>query len=180
MHIKSQDKVMLISAFIVGMAAGAYLYLMGYVPQFTSHDAAPQQELMRQFTLEGESYGGGRAGIPPSFQILADGTYRYIPFALLDATNTINDVRQGALPTGVMQSLRKALVPTDLTLAARPVAKDTCVSMVDGVDYRYTVTVSGAEFKLDTCTTALSSDSQIGQALATVWDYFMTMSASGE
>lgn len=181
MHIKNQDKVLLASAFVAGLVAGSYLYLTGYIPQFVKHGDRLQQPA-QTFTIEGDSYGGMRSGIPPSFQILADGSYRYIPFTELDATSTINNVRQGTLPTDIMRNLEQALVPTDLTLAARAVTKEYCASMVDGIDYRYTVTVSGAEFKLDTCLTNIEPDTPLEQSLRAVWDYLFTLeeSATGE
>ena len=174
MHIKSQDKVILISAFAIGLFAGAYLFLMGYAPKFGS-SSVPAQSAMTKFTIESDSYGGSGDGIPPSFQILADGTYRYIPQTDAMATSAIAGLKQGTVPSALMKNLRKSLTTTDLTLAALPVTPSQCASMAGGLDYHYRISIGGADFTVDSCNTNLKPDSDAGEALTAVWDYFATI-----
>jgi hypothetical protein len=177
MHIKSQDKVILISAFAIGIFAGAYLFLMGYAPVFGS-SKVPSQPAMTKFTIESDSYGGSGEGIPPSFQILSDGTYRYIPQTDAMATSAIAGLKQGNIPDSLMKSLRKKLTTTNLTLASRAVTPNQCASMAGGFDYHYRISVSGAEFTLDTCSTALTPDSDAGIVLQQVWEYLTSKAGS--
>ncbi len=175
MKIKTQDKITLFSALLVGVITGSYLYLVGFVPEFESPEAATEEEL-QDFMIVGDMYGGMRAGIPPSFQVASDGTYRYIPFS--DNPEVPAPAIEGEYPRGSFLLLESAVTNADLVLQSQSFAPEMCAQMVDGIDYRYTIVLDGAEYRLDTCGTNFSADSELGLALAEVWDYFSRLEST--
>ncbi|MCU0678258.1 MAG: hypothetical protein MUF19_01570 [Candidatus Pacebacteria bacterium] len=170
MKIKKQDKLMVLSALLVGVISGSYLYLVGFAPEFQSGQGVATEEEVTDFLIVGEMYGGMRAGLPPSFQIEADGSYRYIPFS--DNTELPSEALEGALPRALMSELREVLTDDVLIDAAEPETKEMCALMVDGIDYQYIVVRDGVEYELDTCTTRFTNETPAGEALLSVWEYF--------
>lgn len=170
MKLKKQDKLTVLSALLIGIIAGSYLYLVGYAPEFQSGQGVDTEEEATEFVVIGEMYGGMRAGIPPSFQIETDGSYRYLPFS--DNPELPGDAIEGAIPRTLLRDLKVALVEDVLTESATPVTKEMCAQMVDGIDYRYIVVRDGVEYELDTCTTNFSHESEVGETLLSLWEYF--------
>ncbi len=170
MKLKRQDKLTVLSSLLVGIIAGSYLYLVGFAPEFQSGQGVATEESVDDFLLVGEMYGGMRAGLPPSFQIESDGSYRYLPFS--DNPEVPGEAVEGALPRTILRDLKADLTEEFLVAAAQPVAKDQCAQMVDGIDYQYIVIRDGIEYELDTCATAFSHEGEVGQSLLALWDYF--------
>ncbi len=172
MKVKTQDKLTILSAFLVGIIAGSYLYLVGFAPEFENKlvpFASEEEAGDYDFTITGDMYGGMRAGVPPAFELKSDGEYHYVPF--METTASGQAPQTGVIPTSLLTNVNKALSAADLSALAKPVEKDMCAMMVDGIDYKYTVNVGDAEYRLDTCTTVFSADSDLGTALQAVWDY---------
>jgi hypothetical protein len=96
MKIKRQDKLTVLSALLIGIIAGSYLYLVGFAPEFQSGQGVEDQDDTVDFMIVGEMYGGMRAGIPPSFQLEGDGSYRYVPFS--NDPEVPSEAIEGALP----------------------------------------------------------------------------------
>jgi hypothetical protein len=170
MKLKKQDKLTVLSAFLIGIIAGSYLYLVGYAPEWGASQGVATEEEASDFVVIGEMYGGDRAGISPSFQIEADGSYRYLPFS--DNPEVPSPAVEGAIPRTLLRDLKTTLTDEVLVEAAKPVTKETCAQMVDGIDYRYIVVKDGVEYELDTCATNFSDDTEAGKALSGVWEYF--------
>ncbi len=166
--ISRQDMLSILITFVVGFVAGVYVYLVGFKPQvdrLQSQFEAPEQAL----EIVGEQYGGLRETTPPSFQITARNAYRFIPSAPL---GVVVEPRSGELPAAWRRPLRPYLNTTTLTAAATP-RQDSCASHVDGIDYRYRITLAGEVFVVDTCTTRLLSEPGLATALANLWSYFV-------
>jgi hypothetical protein len=170
MKIKRQDKLTVLSALLIGIIAGSYLYLVGFAPEFQSGQGVEDQDDTVDFMIVGEMYGGMRAGIPPSFQLDGDGSYRYVPFS--DDSEVPSEAIEGALPRTLLRDLKIALDEQTLEAAARPVTLEVCAQMVDGIDYKYVVIRNDVEYELDTCGTDFQSDSPAGVSLMAVWDHF--------
>jgi hypothetical protein len=170
MNIKKQDKLMVLSALLIGVISGSYLYLVGFAPEFQSGQGVATEEETTEFLVVGEMYGGMRAGLPPSFQIESDGSYRYLPFS--DNPELPGEALEGALPRTLMRDLRDTLTNDVLIAAAVPETKEMCAQMVDGIDYQYIVVRDGIEYELDTCTTSFNNETPAGEALLAVWEYF--------
>lgn len=171
--MKKQDKLTLLSAFLIGMIAGSYLYLVGYAPEFQSGQGVDTQNEEEEFMVVGEVYGGMRAGIPPTFQILADGSYRYVKFS--DNVEVPGEVLEGNLPKDMFRSLKNSTSLEVLEDAAREIQPEMCAQMVDGLDYKYTIVKEGEEYDLNTCGTNISIDEGLGAELADLWDYFANL-----
>ncbi len=170
MKLKKQDKLTVLSAFLIGIIGGSYLYLVGYAPEFQSGQGVETEEEATEFVVIGEMYGGMRAGTPPSFQIETDGSYRYLPFS--DNSEVPSPAVEGAIPRTLLRDLKDMLTDDVLIEGAKPETKEMCAQMVDGIDYRYIVVKDGVEYELDTCTTNLEAESEVGQKLGVLWEYF--------
>lgn len=170
MKLKKQDKLTVLSALLIGVIAGSYLYLVGYAPEWESGQGVATEEEATEFVVIGEMYGGMRMGTPPSFQIESDGSYRYLQFS--DNPEMPGEATEGAIPRTLLRDLKAALTDDVLIEAAKPETKEMCAQMVDGIDYRYIVVKDGVEYELDTCTTNFEVESEAGQQLSAVWDYF--------
>mgnify|MGYP000866553405 CR=1 FL=1 len=170
MKLKKQDKLTVLSAFLIGIIGGSYLYLVGYAPEWESGQGVDTEEEAAEFVVIGEMYGGDRAGVPPSFQIEHDGSYRYLPFS--DNPEVPSPAIEGAIPRTLLRDLKTALTDDVLIEAAKPETKEMCAENVDGIDYRYIVVKGGVEYELDTCTTNLEAESEVGQQLLAIWEYF--------
>jgi len=177
MKIKTQDKITLFSAMLVGIITGSYLYLVGFAPNFENTDVDSADE-SAEFMIVGEMYGGMRAGIPPSFQLSGDGTYRYIPFSENPELPAL--AREGVYPRTDFRTLENILLGSDLVLQSQTMTPEVCAQMFDGVEYRYLIVMDGAEYRLDTCGTNFTSDSELGTALTQVFEYLAAESESVE
>jgi hypothetical protein len=166
--MKGQDIMLIATTALLGLVAGMYLYVVGFAPEFLADNGRDVEEY-ETLAIEGEVYGGMRAGTPPSFQVLADGSFRYLPF-----TERGGEVapQEGTLPRALRNELKTALVATELEAASRPVTPEMCAQMYDGIDYRYHITVEGISYKLDTCGTDFGVDTALGESLGALWTYF--------
>jgi hypothetical protein len=111
-------------------------------------------------------------GTAPSFQILENGSFRYLSYA---ASGTSSEIKEGLLPRALLVEVKQTLSKEALTIAAGPVVRGDCMSYVDGLDYAYVVTLETVEYTLDTCTTALTEDSLVNTTLDKLWNYFDTL-----
>ena len=166
-----QDILIMIVTFVVAVFAGFYLYLTAFAPQFEEL-AGQTEEVYEDFVLEGTQYGGDRlGGTPPSFQVLENGTYRYLPYTLEGA---VVDAREGTVPRSLLNEVKNELTEEVLVTAATIVTRGDCMSYVDGLDYNYSVTVNGENYTLDTCTTNLQVGGTLSITLDKLWNYFAT------
>lgn len=171
MAVKRQDILSLLITFSVGLFAGGYLYITGFVPQF-SQMLGTTQDSYETFTITSEVYGRCRLdGVCGSFQLLADRSYRYRTFARSRAEQ---EVLEGALSRSSMRALRRAASSAALEAQSARVLPDaSCASSGnEGNDYRFWITVAGTEYLLDTCGTAMDRQSALWRELMDLWQYF--------
>jgi lactate dehydrogenase-like 2-hydroxyacid dehydrogenase len=178
LHIRTQDKLTLISALLIGVIAGAYLYVVGFAPEFENKPLSDTTETTTSYRIVANMYGGMRAGNPPTFVVSNTGQYTYIPFQE-DVDEVANRIG-GTLPADIRTSLEAELVAAALATAAKPVTKDMCAVMVDGIDYTYTITLGSTTYELDTCNTDFTAESDLGVALQAVWAYVEAEAAAEE
>ncbi len=172
MKIKRQELLSVLVTFLIGFIAGAYLYLVGYAPQFQASQGVDDAETS-ELVIVGQMYGGMRVGLPPSFQVNEDGTYRYLPFS--ENPDVPAPAVSGELPSDLRRAVVGALSERALTAAATEVTPEMCAQMVDGVDYRYLISFGGTEYRLDTCGTDFSHEAGMGPVLMELWTYFDTI-----
>jgi len=155
--------------FFVGVAVGAYVFLVGFAPTIAKLEV-PNQEKLESLTIEGEVYGGCRDTCP-SFQVLGDGSYRYLYSPILDEPQVIES---GSLPSTLRRELQRNLTETALLNQSEPKNSVVCNSDSDGVDVRYTITKNSEKFVLDSCDTQVQLNSQLWLSIKKTWDYFET------
>ena len=167
-----QDILIMIVTFIVAICAGFYLYLTAFAPQFEEL-TGQTEEVYEDFVLEGSQYGGDRmGGTAPSFQVLQNGSYRYLPYT---SEGQVAQAKEGSIPRTLFNEVKNTLTIQSLETAATIVTRGDCMSYVDGIDYTYSVTVDGENYTLDTCTTNLRTDGTIAVTLDKLWNYFETI-----
>jgi hypothetical protein len=167
-----QDYLVMIMTFVVGIISGFYLYTTAFAPQFDEF-MGTTEEVYEDFVLEGSQYGGDRmGGTAPSFQLLENGSFRYLPYV---NEGEVAVAKEGLLPRALLNEVKQTLTTDALDISSQIVTRGDCMSYVDGRDYTYNVTLDGSEYTLDTCTTALSTDSLIYATLDKLWNYFETV-----
>lgn len=168
--MKRQDILTLVTTFLVGAIAGGYVYVTGFKPQFEEF-TGQTAEVYEDLVLVGEQYGGDVQGTLPSFQLLSNGTFTYIPAT--PSTATV-EPKQGTVPRGIWNDIVRAVDADTLYSNAELITVTDCSSFVDGIDYRYEITLDSVVYNLDTCGTDFTS-TEIRQALDKLWKYFATL-----
>lgn len=168
--MKRQDIITLAFTFFVGICFGIYLYFMGFSGLFTS-STVPSADDSVTLNIIGEAYGGCRSDCP-SFLVQADGSYRYL---YTPAAGEQQIIRTGTLPFSLTMELSRMLTPAALMAQSEPREPAFCNSYTDGVDVRYRVTRDNVTYELDTCGTAVVTESTSWQALVKIWNYFETI-----
>jgi hypothetical protein len=154
---------------------GSYLYLVGFAPEFEADNGQTAEEV-GEFMVVGDMYGGMRAGLPPSFQVDGDRQFRYIPFS--ENPELPAPAVEGRMPRELLTDLKAELSSEVLLAASREVEPEMCAQMVDGIDYKYTILLDNIEYRLDTCGTNFTMESDLGTALQALWDYFEAVEAT--
>jgi len=168
--MKKQDILTILITFVIGILGGAYLYLTGFAP-VESKMSLPDAVELAQFTLVSDVYGGCR-NMCPSFQVVNNGSYRYIytPPAGGDQV-----VRQGSLPISLQRNLKNALNSEILEDQSLPIEPTICNSYTDGVDVIYDITFAGQQYILDSCGTNVDLDSELWTSLRNIWNYLQSL-----
>ncbi|PIW97004.1 hypothetical protein COZ82_01940 [Candidatus Kaiserbacteria bacterium CG_4_8_14_3_um_filter_38_9] len=169
--MKKQDVLTLLITFIVGIIIGVYLFFAGFAPQFLAHNGATDTTYS-DFSFSGKVYGGcSRNDACPSFQVLKDGSFSYLPIGASSGISAIN----GNLSKSLMQEFQTKFTNANLEMASRSIEATTCDSYLDGMDYHYQVTLKTVVYNLDTCGTDFLVTSDMGATLEKLWSYFATL-----
>jgi len=161
--------ITMIFVFVTGIFAGMYMFTSGFMQQYGAPDVQTQIAA-DSFVLVAEVYGGCRDSCP-SFQVIADGTYRYLFTPGFEEDQII---REGELPRALRREISDTFLP--ITLQTQSVETDpaVCNSFTDGIDVQYRITLAGEDYILDTCGTAVDTSSALWQTLLSVWNYLET------
>jgi hypothetical protein len=137
--------------FVVGLFSGWYLYIFGFSMQFKIFDLQTNM-FYDDFAIVGEEYGGCSmaGGNCPSFQLLADGSFRYAPG--LGGDNG-QGIIVGTMPKELVDELNEVADEENLEQASALVEKDDCDL-------------------LDTCRTDLDSNRNLKNSIDEIWNYF--------
>lgn len=168
--MKKPEIVSIMITFTVGFFAGAYLYVAHFTQMSQPNDVETQEQL-EEFTVTSQSYGGCRQSCP-AWQVQHDGQYRYQYTPEFGGTP---EIVSGTLPLQLQRQLERALTADSLSEQTTVVNSSSCRSFVDGIDIRYTVTLNGTEYRLDSCRTDVDDSSDAWRALSAVWDYLNTV-----
>jgi hypothetical protein len=164
-----RDITAIIITAVVGFICGIYIYWTGFLMNFGA-PAVPTQSEANDFSIVSEVYGGCRDECP-SFQLLADGSYRYL---YTPGINEPQVVRDGSLPRSLRRDLLQAVNEQSLISQSEKIEPSFCNSYTDGIDVRYNITYRGTLYEIDTCGTAISTDSRLWNVLVRIWNYFET------
>lgn len=159
-----KDFVLIGSTALIGFICGVYVYVTVFVPVYV--DEAPAIEEDSELTIIGEAYGGCRRGCA-SFRLTSDRQFQYLPPRLSVADSA---PIEGRYPRAEYLDLVDTLKTVNLSRLSQSINPQTCASMTDGIDYRYTITFEGGRYELDTCDTALHNNKPIQVVLEDVFD----------
>ena len=165
-----RDIITIIVTFVGGIIIGVYLFFSGFLQTFNSEPNVQTQVEADSFSLVAEVYGGCRDTCP-SFQILSDGTYRYL---FTPSAGEDQIIRDGTLPRNIRKNINNYMLNNQLVIQSGEVQPAVCNSYTDGIDIKYTVVLNEQEYILDTCGTAIDIESQLWLTLVGIWDYFET------
>jgi hypothetical protein len=165
--MKKEDFVSIMITFVVGFFIGGYLYTTN-TARWVAEVETPDIEELSEFTIVGDVYGGCRSACP-SFQLLGDGSYRYL---FTPAAGADQVLRQGALPIQMRRNLRKVLTDEALLVQSKSIEPLICNSYTDGIDVKYEITIDSKDYVIDSCGTNVQSESALWVTLGEVWDYF--------
>lgn len=168
--MKKQDYISIAITFTIGCLGGIYLFLTGFAPMENKTNL-PDAVALAQFVMVSDVYGGCRESCP-SFQVVNDGSYRYMYTPNFGEDQV---VRQGTLPISYQRQLKNALSPEDLKAQARPINPAMCNNYTDGIDVIYDITLAGEQYILDSCGTDVNTSGALWIALNNIWDYLETL-----
>lgn len=155
--METRDLILMIGTFCIGIFTGGYVYLVGFVPTYV--DTTPDGfDESNSFMVVGEVYGA--CSECPVFRITDDRNFRF--FANTKSAAASESIT-GAYPRADYLTLTAVAQPERLQIASAPIP-NTCQSndtRPKFVGYRFTVTVEGVDYELDSCTTSLESDSEL-------------------
>ncbi len=166
--MQKQELLSIFITFIVGFFAGGYLYLNVFTQMIQPDSDIETIEELEEFSITSQAYGGCRSDCP-AFRVEADGSYRY---QYVPSVGEQPLLRSGTLPLGLQRQLDRALEQKELRTQAQSVTPANCNSMKDGIDIEYRVEITGELFVLDSCRTAIDSQSDSWEALSAIWTYF--------
>lgn len=162
--ISAQDKISIILTFLMGLVAGGYLYLTGFATTFEPPEASVA-DVYTQFVITAESYGQcENDDTCLSFQVLQNGSFRAIYDGQADA-----GPKDGRIPLSMRGDLYDTLTPAVLASASRTSARANC--QYEGTNYRFEITRDEVEYVVDTCSSAISYESEEWAVLAKLWNY---------
>lgn len=167
--MKKQDFLSILITFVVGILLGGYLYLTD-AANFIMKLSIPDEEMVSEFTIVGDVYGGCRSTCP-SFQVLSDGSYHYLYTPSAGAEKV---TRKGNIPFALQQQLKAAVTKNQLWGQSTAIEPAVCNSYTDGIDVKYEILLDGVTYTLDSCGTSVNTASPLWSALRSVWTFFET------
>lgn len=144
-----QQTFVLVFTFIIGMCAGAYMFVTGFAPNYMNNsiDNSATEGVLN---IRGTQFGGCQmAGVCASFELTSDRKYKYIPAYKL--TEDTPEPLTGSVSSDVFSDLVKVVKATNL--ASLQASESVCNAATDGIDYRYDVVVDGVSYELNSCGT---------------------------
>jgi len=138
---------------------------MAFKPTYIPDNLNDTEAEANEWSLVAKRYGDGSSRyVEPSFRLLADRNYVYLPGG--DSDSALTPI-EGKLSTLLMRELRA--YDEDLVLYADTVEATGCPSLNGGYDYEYRFTLDNTVYLLDTCSTALGQNSDLALLLEAVW-----------
>lgn len=169
--VRRDQKLLLLSTFIVGLASGAYLYLTVYAPEFGDGflPDRPEEVEEEDVSIRAGQYGDciGSGLTCPSYELNSDGVLFISP--AVDVRTVEPVIRRSQQDDESIAVLYEALVSAPLDEYAVASTVDTCTH-APGDHYRYVVFVGSENFVLDTCRTSFPKDSKLAVLLQSLFE----------
>lgn len=161
-----QDIATILLTFITGFAVGMYVYIAG-AANFLAMLSTSDQTEVYNYVIVGDRYGGCGSDCP-SFRVDSTGSFRFLSAA---DSGEEQVARDGRLPYGLRQSLDNVLATNTLSLQSQSTAILQCDSLAEGSNVTYRIELSGVIYQLDSCQTAVDTNSELWRSLSRVWEY---------
>lgn len=164
--MKRDDWMLFSLTFLTGLAIGMYVYIVAFKPTYTPDAVSSTETEANEWSMVGKRRAEGDVSgyVYPSFRLLGDGSYVYLPGGTSAAELTPVD---GRLSSSLLRQLRSE---DDLVARYSVTAPGTtCDGGLNGYDYEYRVVMDGTAYTLDTCHTMLGQDSGYALLLDEVW-----------
>ncbi len=145
--------------FLTGLAIGMYVYIVAFKPTYVPEDLGGTEAAASEWSMVGKRFATGPSGyVQPSFRLLGDGQYVYLPGGMDDSAPT---PIEGRISRGLMREVRAAdpRVP-GYAAGASP-------ELCSGQGYEYQITITGATYLLGPCLAAV--DAGYAAVLERVW-----------
>ena len=169
--MKRQDLLSIMITATVGFFGGGFLYLVHF-SELVNPVSVPTQQATEEFVIISEAYGGCRS-VCPAFRLTGNGNYRLQYYTEMDGERLFKD---GTLPFELARNLKRALEDEQSLLEqSQETTPEDCHSYSDGIDVRYSITLDGNLYELDSCGTTVAGNGEIWTSLAKIWDYFKTV-----
>lgn len=172
--MKRDDWMLLSLTFLTGLAIGMYVYIMFFKPTYAPENLSGEEATASEWSLVARRYSDqSDRGVEPSFRLLGDRSYVYLPGGQSDEALT---PREGKISARLMRELRQ--YDDELYGYSAPPLRPDCPSVRGGYDFEYRFVVDNTSYLLDTCSTALGHDTGLALALEAVWAEVEGTSAS--
>ena len=165
--LKKNDTLSILITFVVGFVAGGYLYIAHFSKLLGAVDI-PTESASENFTLVGEAYGSC-GDVCPAFQLLNNGSYRY---QFTPVRGEPKQILEGTLPLDIQRAVKKSLTEKTLAVQSQKITPKDCNSYQGKIDVKYTITLDGTTYLIDSCGTAVDGASDAWESLSSIWSYF--------
>lgn len=168
--VTKEQKLLLLSTFVVGLVCGAYLYLTVYAPKFKEGFFPDLPVTVRDgdVSIRAAQYGDCiSSGLTcPSYELDVEGTLFTTP-----PTPPQNEAVIYELPqkTDTLDALYAAITAAPISEYSVPSANETCTH-TEGDNYRYVLFLGKENFILDTCRTNFPKESELAAALLSFFE----------
>lgn len=164
--MKRDDFMLLFLTFLTAVAIGMYVYIMFFKPTYVPDQINNSESVANEWSLISKRYSDGPSRtVEPSFRLLGDRTYVYLPGG--QSEDSLTPI-EGKLSSSLMKKVRQF----DSSLAGYTMSSETgqCRSDLGGYDFEYRYIIDNTVYNLDTCDTSLGYTSSLSVTLEAVWD----------
>lgn len=149
----------------MGMISGAFLYLTVFAPSYESDIDTTESIGADRVVVQGSMYGGCmEMDMCASFKLVDDRSYNYLEY-------TDAEIEKGKIPSEMSDVIFSYIGSNAFFNDTKKAASDSCDSFVDGIDYRYEVTLDDEQYILDTCNTVFLYDTAAQNLLLQTWEF---------
>lgn len=169
-NVTREQKLLLLSTFVVGAVSGAYLYLTVYAPAYREGffpdlpDTLSEDDVSVRAVQYGDCISSGFTC--PSYELAVDGWLFTSPPTDLQAEAVVHETRLGNQTRSVLYN---AITKAPLVEYGMESSSANCTSE-KGNHYRYVIFRGEENFIIDTCRTNFPAESDLATVLKTFFE----------